>query len=126
MSTCNKTFFFFKSDVSFIYISDSTLDLSEIRKFCFWISKMLLQAFSDTQNWIYIKKNHIKALQTLWTYPLILRRWYFRLRLNIVHLHRVSSQIRYLTGIFHIQFVTGYLEQVMPLDLHLIDQALSV
>ena len=34
--------------------------------------KTLIQAFSDTPNWIY--KKHIKALQRPWTYPLFPQR----------------------------------------------------
>ena len=32
----------------------------------------------------------------------------------------------YLSGFFHIPFVDGWQEQVIPLDVHVIDKALSV
>ena len=70
---------------------DGTLHLSEIRRNSFWISKNVASSFLDNPNWIY--KIHIKALQTLWPYPSFLPRLYFRPRMNIVHLHRVSYQM---------------------------------
>ena len=40
--------------------------------------------------------------------------------------HRVSTQTSYSSGFFHIPFVDGWQEQVMPLDVHVMDKALSV
>ena len=88
-----------------------------VKKCCFKLFRILQIEY------IIYKKN---ALQTLWTYPLFLQRWYFWLRLNMVHPHRVSTQTSYLSGFFHITFVDGWQEQVVPLDVHVIDKALSV
>ena len=44
----------------------------------------------------------------------------------MVHPHRVSTQTSYLSGFFHITFVDGWQDQVVPLDVHVIDKALSV
>ena len=44
----------------------------------------------------------------------------------MVHPHRVSTQTSYLSGFFHIIFEDGWQEQVVPLDVHVIDKALSV
>ena len=38
--------------------------------------------------------------------------------------HRLSTQTSYLSGFFHITFVDGWQEQVVPLNVHVIDQAL--
>ena len=123
MSSCNKTFkqvlsIFFKSDLRFSCTLDSTLNLSEIRRTVSELVKMLLEPFSNLPNWIYIYiKYHIKALHFFkysklniykkkhWIYSLFLQRQYFRLRLNMVHLHRVSTQMNYLIGFFHIHYV---------------------
>ena len=39
------------------------------------------------------KKAHNERCETLWTYPLLLQRQYFRPRLNMVYLHRVSTRV---------------------------------
>ena len=44
----------------------------------------------------------------------------------MVLLHRVSTQASCLSGFFHIPFVDGWQEQVMPIDDHVIDKTLSV
>ena len=44
----------------------------------------------------------------------------------MAHLYRVSTQTSHLSGFFHIPFVDGWQEQIMPLDVHVIDKALSV
>ena len=67
---------------------------------------MLLQAFSDTANWIIYEKNSGNILDYDWISSL--------------------SIDSYLSGFFHIPFVDGWQEQIMPLDVHVIDKALSV
>ena len=81
---------------------------------------MLLQAFSESQNWIYniYKKNIKKCIANDLNISVVSSAVIFLTTIKYGNLHQVSTQASYLSGFFHISFVDGWLKQVMPLDLH--------
>ena len=81
---------------------------------------MLLQAFSESQNWIYnIYKKYIKkCIANALNISVVSSAVIFLTTIKYGNLHQVSTQASYLSGFFHISFVDGWLKQVMPLDLH--------
>ena len=89
-----------------------------VKKFCFKLFRII-----QIEYLIY-KKN--KCIAKALNISIVSSALIFLTTIDMVNLHRVSTQTSYLSGHFHISFVDGWCGQVMPLDLHVVDKTLSV